>query len=296
VFAAAQSLGLDVLPRHFYSEIPDLRALRQTESWRRSYSMQGVRGIELESQLAWVKSVLQPDLQAGTQNDDIHRLACSDNGEPGYGEIEAIALHCFVRKLKPQRIIQVGCGVSTAVCLRAASESGSRPNILCIEPYPTRFLERLASEGRVRLLRQQLQETDPAVAEELAEGDLFFVDSTHTLGPAGEATRIILEFLPRLRKDVLIHFHDIVFPYDYTPDILDGAMFFPHESALLHAFLAYNSDFVVLASMAMLHHGSAQELGQLLRNYRPARHENGIQTNPGHFPSSIFLKRIAVTS
>jgi len=65
----------------------------------------------------------------------------------------------------------------------------------------------------------------------LAAGDLFFVDSTHTLGPAGEATRIILEFLPRLRKDVLIHFHDIVFPYDYTPDILDGAMFFPHESA-----------------------------------------------------------------
>jgi len=52
--------------------------------------------------------------------------------------------------------------------------------------------------------------------------NLFFVDSTHTLGPAGEASRIVLEFLPRLRTGVMIHFHEHHFPLRLFPKIFDG--------------------------------------------------------------------------
>ena len=33
-FVLGQHLGFDILPRHFYSEIPDVRALRKDQSWK----------------------------------------------------------------------------------------------------------------------------------------------------------------------------------------------------------------------------------------------------------------------
>ena len=46
--------------------------------------------------------------------------------------------------------------------------------------------------------------------------------------------------LPRLAAGVRVHFHDIWFPYDYSGGILDSELFFWHETALLHAYLAGN--------------------------------------------------------
>jgi hypothetical protein len=225
---------------------------------------------------------------------DIHLVASLDNGETGYGQIEAEFLHCFVSKVKPRRILQIGCGVSTAVCLRAATEANYVAQIACIEPYPTQFLSDAADRGNIKLERKTLQDADPRLAEELEDGDFFFVDSSHALGPAGEASRIILEWLPRLRKGVYVHFHDILFPYDYAPDILRRALFFSHESVLLHAFLALNSDFRVLASLSMLHHKRRDQLKQLLPNYAPAEMDEGLIIRQGHFPSSIYLRRESV--
>ena len=254
--------------------------------------MVGIHGIELEAQISWLKDVLQPELVARMGRGDLHKLACRDNGEDGYGPTEADVLHCFVCRFRPQRIIQIGCGVSTAICLRAAEEIGYRPSILCIEPYPTDFIQKKADEGLINLLCKQVQNIDSAIVHDLSDGDLFFIDSTHTLGPAGEVSRIVLELLPRLRKGVIVHFHDIMFPYDYNPDIVNGTLFFPHESVLLHAFLTLNADFSILASLSMLHHKRPADLKQLLCNYQPAQHQDGVQTKPGHIPSSLFLKRI----
>ena len=63
MFELGQFLGFDVLPRHFYSEIPDIRALRKTTEWRLPYSMLGVSGADIESQLDFVKSCYTPAMQ-----------------------------------------------------------------------------------------------------------------------------------------------------------------------------------------------------------------------------------------
>ena len=44
VFHVGQRVGLDILPRHFYSEIPLMRKLRATDHWRQPLSMCGVQG------------------------------------------------------------------------------------------------------------------------------------------------------------------------------------------------------------------------------------------------------------
>jgi hypothetical protein len=289
-FHLGQRLGWDVLPRHFYSEIPDVAKLRRTTAWRKPYSMAGVAGADLDEQEAFVRSVVTPALTDRLRPGDVHPAACARNGEAGYGPIEADFLFAFVATARPARIVQIGCGVSTAVCLHAATEAGYRPEIVCVEPYPTAFLRAAAAAGDVTLVPRPVEDVGAAVVDALAAGDLLFVDSSHTLGPAGEVSRIVLEFLPRLRAGVRVHFHDILFPYDYPRAVLTDALFFWHESALLHAFLVHNRRFRLLASLAMLHYGRPGALGELLTNYRPQANDDGLAASPGHFPSAAYLQ------
>ena len=292
VFAGGQRLGFDILPRHFYSEIPDLKTLRSTTSWRKPYTMLGVLGSCTEEQLQWVKGVVTPELRSWLGRSDIHNQACLDNGEEGYGKIEAEFLHCFIKRYQPKTILQVGCGVSTAVCLRAASEISYQPRIICIEPYPTPFLKRSCEAGIIELIKMRLQDVDPVIMHELKAGDLLFVDSSHALGPAGEVTRIMLEFLPRLSVDMFAHFHDIYFPYDYQGGLLNDELFFQHETALLLAFLTLNPHYRIMGSLSMLHHKKQHDLTEIFPHYVPAKFIDGIKNTVGHFPSSIFIRRV----
>lgn len=291
VFVGMQRLGLDVLPRHFYSEIPDIRKLRGDSAWRKPYSLIGVAGSDISEQLSnatEVMSCVDGELAMAT-----HKLACQQNGEAGFGQVESAFLYAIVRQRRPAHILQIGCGVSTAVCLQAAAEvDGYAPVITCIEPYPTPFLSTLAAKGVIKLIKERAQDVSLSVITDLPSNCLFFVDSSHTLGPSGEVTRIILEMLPRLKAGALVHFHDIKLPYDYDRRILDSALFFPHESPLLHAFLVHNRRFKLFVSMSMLHYARANDLASLLPGYSAQGNTDGLAQGTGHFPSSTYLEVI----
>jgi hypothetical protein len=289
VFHLGQRCGVDILPRHFYSEVPELRKLRATHYWRQPYSMIGVQGWDADEQLRYVQSVMSDDTRHALAACDIFTEACTANGAVGYSPIDAEFLYAFVRHHKPMRITQVGCGISTAVIEKAARDADHKPHITCIDPFPTSFLVEEERAGRIRLLRSPVEELDLAFLKDLKSGDLFFVDSTHTLGPAGEVTRIILEMLPRLHAGVMIHFHDIWLPYDFDPRIWDR-IFFWHETPLLHAFLCGNRRFHVLASLSLLHHQRQAELAKLCPRYEPMQIERGVRVRHGHYPNSIYLR------
>jgi predicted O-methyltransferase YrrM len=291
LFEAGQRLGFDVLPRHFYSEVPDIARLRAERGWRRPYSMAGVAGADPVSQFAFVDECCPPALRGELAARDLHAEACAANGAPGYGRVEADFLWCFMRSKRPRRVVQVGCGVSTAVLLAAAS-ADYVPEILCIDPYPTRFLEEAAAEGRIRLVRERAEDAPVSTFASLGAGDFLFVDSTHTLVPGGEVPRIVLEALPVLAAGVWAHFHDVYFPYDYARGLLDDDLFFPHESVLLHAFLAMNASFAVRASLSMLHYADPSGLKARLGRYRPCPNDDGLRAGVGDFPSSLYIQRV----
>lgn len=289
-FEIGQRFKVDLLPRHFYSETPSISQLRSTTAWRRPFSMNRIAGADIPSQLAFAAACAQ-DLQSSLAATPIHRRACEMNGLPeGFGEIEADFLYCFVRSRKPPQIVQVGCGVSTAVCILAAADTGYKPEIICIEPYPTDFLVQQAAAGTIRLIAKKVEESDLKIGELLTDGGLFFVDSSHTLGPAGEVTQLICEILPTLPPSTWVHFHDIYFPFNYSPGILTIDLFFQHETDLLYAFLAMNPGFRIAASLSMLHHAAPTELAALLPRYRPAQFDQGLRLTSGDFPTSIYLQ------
>ena len=289
LFHFGQRMGVDILPRHFYSEIPDIARLARSDHWREPFSMLEVQGIDLDAQAAFVAGCMLPEARAAIAAGDIHARACAANGTPGFGPIEAEFLHAFVQAKRPARIVQIGCGVSTAVCLRAAAAAGIGMQLTCIEPYPTGYLRDAAARGEIVLVEQPVETMGLGFLRELGDGDLFFVDSTHTLGPGGEVSRIILEMLPRLAPGVYAHFHDITFPYDFQADVLE-ALFHWHESTLLLGFLTGNRRFGICASLSMLHFARRSWLREQFPGYRPRVEDRGLRVRDGHYPSSLYLR------
>jgi predicted O-methyltransferase YrrM len=291
-FELGQRLGIDVLPRHFYSEIPDIHELRHDDKWKLPRSMKGIRGADISTQLAFAQDCVTESLQASVTRQNIHQIGSAENGAVGYGPIEAEFLYCFIGSHKPGKIIQVGSGVSTSVILHAAKDTNYRPEITCIDPYPTYFLSEAARRGDITLVPKKCQDVDLSLYTMLGPGDLLFVDSTHTVKPGSEVNLLILEVLPRLNPGVLVHFHDIYFPYDYPSSVLT-TLFFPNESALLEALLTDSPRYSILVSLSMLHYGNPQGLQQLLPHYQPEHLDQGVrhtQNHHGHFPSSTYLQ------
>ncbi len=288
-----QRAGVDVLPRHFYSQIPDIEGLRSEDHWKRAYTMVGVDGTEPDSQVRFLRSVCPPELSAELLDLNVYADACARNGAVGYGPIEADFLYCFARTLQPRRVVQVGAGVATAVLLRASEDGGFPLEIVCVDPYPTEFLRDAARAKTVRLIAAKAETVDLQLLTNLRDGDLLFVDSTHTVKVGSDVNRIILEVLPRLDKGVYVHFHDVLFPYDYSPGVLDDELFFWNETVLLHAFLIANDRYTLRAALSMVHYARPGILRELLPNYEPRIHVDGLRssaTDEGHFPSSAYLR------
>lgn len=289
VFEGGQRLGLHILPVHQYAEVPDIRRLRRERAWRAPRAMTGVRGADVEAQLSELTRYLTPEIRAHLAANDVHADARRRHGADGFGPIEAEVLFAFVAARRPGRVVQVGCGVSTAVVLAAAEFTGYRPSVVAIDPAPSRFLREAAAGGVIDLVPRGAESVDVATLTELDQGDLLFVDSTHASLPGGEVNRVVLDVLPRLRPGVYAHFHDINFPYDYSRDVLAGDLGFPHESVLLHALLIDSARYAIAMSLSMLHYARRDALRELLPRYRPATDDEGLAASPGHFPSSLYL-------
>ncbi|HET6337619.1 MAG TPA: class I SAM-dependent methyltransferase [Polyangiales bacterium] len=295
-FEVGQRAGVDVLPRHFYSQIPNVGELRQSVGWKRPRDMSSVRGHEIAAQLKFADRICGPEIVGRAIRDRVYEEACASNGEPGFGPVEAVFLYAFVRTEQPRRIVQVGSGVSSAVIAAAAKHAGYMPELCCIDPYPTDYLKREANAGRIELVSEPAQDVIVAQAMTLDAGDLLFVDSTHVVKPGSEVNVIVLDVLPFLNERTWVHFHDITFPYDYTRRVVTEDLFFPQESTLLHAFLSCNDRYELCASLSMLHYEVPGRLAELLPAYRSAGNDEGLLTTEGHFPSSAYLRVVESAS
>lgn len=291
-FELGQRAGFNLLPRHFYSEIPWIAELRTQTGWRRACEMDSISGSSLGSQLSFLRSCCQPAIVERVPI-SLYDEVCAENGAVGFGPIEAQILYCFIASRRPRRVVQIGCGVSTAVILRACFDFDHDIELTCIEPYPTEFLTRAATSGRIQLICGRAQDLELGRLTELGAGDLLFMDSTHTVKPGSEVNLVVLSVLPRLHPDVYIHFHDVLFPYDYSPTLLSSDLFFWNESVLLQAYLCDNRHCTLRVALSMVHHAAPEALSELFPGYRPARFSHGVaidEIGTMHFPSSAYLQ------
>lgn len=284
-------IGIHILPKHYYTPIPDYRWLRQhSKLWMGRATMVGVEW-DLDQQLDWLRRVCQPYYHevAGLHWYD---QALRKSLGPGFGPIESQILHCFIRSQAPPRILEIGSGISTMCMLKAlhANESEGRPRseMVCVEPYPSKAL----CENRdITLVQEPCQSVSPHVFRELRSGDLLFIDSSHAVKLGSDVIRIYLDIIVGLEPGVFIHIHDIFLPYLYPR----AAMSYPfgsQETALLLALLTNNEHLSVLSSLSALHYDRSRELARITPDYRPQANLEGLALDSaeGHSPNSLWLR------
>ena len=72
----------------------------------------------------------------------------------------------------------------------------------------------------------------------LRRGDILFIDSSHVAKIGSDVNHLVFTVLPALQSGVLVHFHDIFFPFEYPQAWLaEGRAW--NEAYLLRAFLQY---------------------------------------------------------
>jgi predicted O-methyltransferase YrrM len=238
-----------VPPGHYYSPIPGDEAI---EAHRRRSALpppEAVPAVDLrvDRQLELL----------GAMRSHYPDQPFADMPQPGlryyfdnsfFSYADAIFLYCLMREMRPKRVIEIGSGFSTAVMLDTAERFlDGRLELTCIDPYPQR-LESVMQPGdadRVRLVRSPVQALPLDELTALDSGDILFIDSTHVAKTGSDVNFIVFEVLPRLVPGVVVHFHDILYPFDYPIVwVAEGRAW--NEAYLLHAFLAYNETFEIV--------------------------------------------------
>ena len=76
--------------------------------------------------------------------------------------------------------------------------------------------------------------------------DVLFVDSGHVLKTGNDLHHVLFEVLPVLTPGVVIHFHDIFWPFEYPATwVLDERRAW-NENYALRAFLSGNAGYEIL--------------------------------------------------
>ena len=137
--------------------------------------------------------------------------------------LDAWVLAGLLEHTRPARMIEVGGGFSTLVSARVNRERlANSMHLTCIEPYPRQFLLD-GVPGMSGLRIERIQDTPLGLFEDLAAGDVLFVDTAHTVKTGGDVVWIFQEILPRLAPGVLVHIHDVFMPGDYPePWVMEG--------------------------------------------------------------------------
>lgn len=241
--------GFHLLRKHFYLPVPD-DTDQLEDFWGKPSAMVGVDPNEV---LAFkvMESICPeylPEFRAqfpidGPLNPPGFYLI---NG--GYMAVDAHVLYCLIRHFKPRRIVEIGNGNSTLLSIEAANrnqaETGDRPRVTSIDPYPWPIFKE-GYAGLDELLVERVQDVPVSYFEELDCNDILFIDSSHVVRSGNDVHYEFLEILPRLKPGVLVHVHDISLPKPYPKVYFDNQLYW-NEQYLLQAFLAFNDRFEVV--------------------------------------------------
>jgi predicted O-methyltransferase YrrM len=235
-------------PGHFYSPLPDIsEALAYREglsagSELASIDMRVEQQIQLCEQLTpYFESFDWPQAQTP------ERRYYSANDQFLTGD--AAMLAAMIQHYRPRRIVEVGSGFSSAIMLDLSERSQlAETHLTFVEPYPDRLrkLLRNADAQRCKLIEAKVQDCGQEVFSQLSAGDFLFIDSSHVSKAGSDLNHLMFEVIPRLAPGVIVHFHDMFWPFEYPASwIKEGRAW--NELYLVRAFLAHNSAWQVMA-------------------------------------------------
>ena len=218
-YAIVLDYPVKVSPRYGYGKPPHQQLLGILEAGRVEYAKRLLGFCKLRESLSQI-----PDEPS------------EEGTEPCWGpqrffsSLDAVALYGMLVEFRPKRFVEVGSGYSTKFACHAIRKHGLPSRITSIDPAPRAEIDEICDF----VIRRPLEEVDLDIFEELEPGDFLFIDSSHRAFTNSDVTIVFMDLLPRLREGVVVHIHDIFWPYDYPPE-WNGRYY--SEQYLLGAYL-----------------------------------------------------------
>lgn len=241
-------------PGHYYSPLPDIKEIERVGKSRlaEAGNLAGIelnetRQLKLLGELAKYNQEFPYQTGRHSANRYFHPNSYFPLGD-------AAVLFAMLRYYRPQKVYEIGSGFSSAVMLDARELYF--PNgleLAFIDPHPER-LKSLCKPGdleQVQLVASFVQDTPLEFFDELSAGDMLFVDSSHVSKFGSDLNFLLFHVLPRLQNGVLVHFHDIYWPFEYPLEIFRQGIAW-NENYLIHAFLQFNQRYKPLLFMQYL--------------------------------------------
>ena len=250
------------MPRGPHSPIPDLAEL-PPEIFSRPNPLRGVR-FDREGQGRRLQA-LQPRIR------EFPPIGGFKMWNGYYEAVDAEVLWAILRELSPRRVVELGSGWSSMIIAAALEANGSGTHEV-YDPLP-----RDPAPPNVR--RVAAQDIPEDVFTGLGERDVLFVDTTHTVKTGGDVNRIVLDVMPLLAPGVLVHFHDVLLPWELHRTWLERGWFW-FEQYLLQAFLSGNEDWDVLLGLHDLTRTDPDLVKQVVPSWRG-----------DSYPSAFWLRR-----
>jgi len=258
---------------HYYSPVPNIADLEQRAVWERCSPMSGIE-MHHEEQVELLKKLAV--LYANECNFPAHPTSHPEEfytHNESFSYLCAASTHYLIRAFMPERVIEVGSGYSSRVISRALSFNNqvkpSKADYTVVDPYPR--IQSLNLSALKKIITQKVELLPGSFFSQLQQNDILFIDSSHTVRTGGDVNALILDILPNLAPGVLIHFHDIPLPFEYSRSYFTNPKFrvFWTEAYLLQAFLSFNTEFEVLLAMLYLENKVPQLFQVCFPYYKP---------------------------
>jgi hypothetical protein len=131
--------------------------------------------------------------------------------------LDVVGIYTMLAEYKPSTYVEIGSGNSTKVAYKAKQDQQLNTKIVSIDPMPRAEIDALTD----KLIRKPFENIDFSFLYDLKENDILFVDNSHRILPNSDSMVFYMEILPRLKKGVIVHIHDIYIPYDYPQFMCD---------------------------------------------------------------------------
>lgn len=235
-----------VAPGHFYSPIPDPIATSRYFG-----------SPHFAAQTARVDAMLDMDAMIAYW----HRIAplittfpfeqtpgfryYGRNGQFHY--FDGSILSGILAEVNPARIIEIGAGFSSA-CIFDTIDRATNPrlkNFTTIDPDLSR-INSLSPPPMAELLDVEVQSVPIDFFRQLEAGDILFIDSSHVLKTGSDVHYEYLHILPALKSGVIVHIHDIFYPFEYPNRWAVSENRAWNEAYMVDMLLTHSNTFEVL--------------------------------------------------
>ncbi|HMS68153.1 MAG TPA: class I SAM-dependent methyltransferase [Saprospiraceae bacterium] len=251
-------------PRYGHGKPPHQDLYKIINANRDSYSDLIKKALEHKEHI-WT-------IQDSTKEMDAKKPSWNNGFLPG---LDIIGIYTMIATFKPKKYIEIGSGNSTKVAFKAKTEQGLDMEMISIDPMPRAEIDDLAT----KVIRAPFENINYDILEALDANDILFVDNSHRILPNSDSMVFFLEILPRLKKGVIVHIHDIYLPYDYPQFMCDR--FYSEQYGLAMYLLANPTKFETIFPNYFI--SEDKELADLIAPIWQHANMTGVEKHGGSY-------------